>query len=1084
LPIYDVPGYGKVKGTPETIKEKYGVEVTEKEIGKPPSAPATGGAGYTQVVSKPGAFRAEPTPEPVTEPEPVKEEPEPYMKKETPNVMGDWPKTTGIEPIPSKEGLTKEELTARIVRRENLIREQEKNIEIDPEAKYRVPMIGGRHVSQEELDAYLATKPSGWIPQYQIFTGAEILETREQRGESVTESLRWIARLPSETKIKKTETGYESIPPSPTPPLSVWKVEDWLKDPLGTLGGGVADILQPIHLRLAEDWMIGPTYRKLTGTTATREEMAKASREQWKTRWEEKDYGGMAIGVLSSPLGLIGASYGLGKGMGAFAATKVGQKPLFQVGFLEQKIGSAPEWTYKYTFTITPAKAAQIGVAGYFGYEGIKGGKEALEKGKLPEYLATLAILMPLIYVPYKAGYYSGMGWVQRRAAMAKLTGTDRVQQQALYKGIDIVSRKQYIAEPRYDLPAYDLTRVQKVSPDTASILSQHLRSFRGRYIGKAAIGGSTAMDIQMPSGTFRAGGYPQRLIDIAAQRQLIAFKSGLQTGVAPKPLKLYGKPVDVDILLRGFFAKETASSLSLLKSLDIHVHKSLVGRYYGFGAKTFPSTKALIYDPLSGKPYVAKTLSIREQFIRSSISILSSEQPITGYRSFKDPFTYFDTGKILSYGEGGTELWATMQEFIYPERYPVPKVTLGERFISRIGGAVEPTYVTDAFGIYPTYPKGVYPKELFGKYPLHYATVGISGYIASMAMEYKPSIAVADKAPIISEYKPSVAEGYRPLFTPYETYAVKTEVHLAGGYPVAKKEAPAGISTVPYESPLYDQYTPPYTPPYYPPPVPPYAPPTYQPPYTPPPVPPSYPPPPPPDYTPPYTPPPVPPSYPPPPPPDYTPPYTPPSYPPTPPYYPTYYPPPPPPTKKRLLPGGVEPLEKKPGQAYAVEVKERYIFAGKKEKPEQFKKVKTPPLSQQDALALGGFLVDQSTARSFKIVPVQGKATKLEVDIPPWSNTQVKFYTKDNTYIERTAHAIDTMGEIEGIPHQGILARLGVQKRKEAPVSIRKPRVSGEKAPSKGIYTTDFDFLQPDIDFNKNLREFENLFRRFNHGF
>jgi len=56
-------------------------------------------------------------PKPVEEPtpEPVKKEPEPKpdMITETPDVMGDWPKTPGIEPIPKKT-MTKEEYRKEI----------------------------------------------------------------------------------------------------------------------------------------------------------------------------------------------------------------------------------------------------------------------------------------------------------------------------------------------------------------------------------------------------------------------------------------------------------------------------------------------------------------------------------------------------------------------------------------------------------------------------------------------------------------------------------------------------------------------------------------------------------------------------------------------------------------------------------------------------------------------------------------------------------------------------------------------------------------------------------------------------------
>jgi hypothetical protein len=49
---YDIPNYGKVYGTSETIREKYDFIVTEKEIGEPPSAPALSSANCRQILLK------------------------------------------------------------------------------------------------------------------------------------------------------------------------------------------------------------------------------------------------------------------------------------------------------------------------------------------------------------------------------------------------------------------------------------------------------------------------------------------------------------------------------------------------------------------------------------------------------------------------------------------------------------------------------------------------------------------------------------------------------------------------------------------------------------------------------------------------------------------------------------------------------------------------------------------------------------------------------------------------------------------------------------------------------------------------
>ena len=112
-----------------------------------------------------------------------------------------------------------------------------------------------------------------------------------------------------------------------------------------------------------------------------------------------------------------------------------------------------------------------------------------------------------------------------------------------------------------------------------------------------------------------------------------------------------------------------------------------------------------------------------------------------------------------------------------------------------------------------------------------------------------------------------------------------------------------------------------------------------------------------------------------------------------------------------------------KPEQAYNVMVKDRYIFAGKKVKPEKFIKANKKPLSMFDALSLGGTVTDNSAARSFKITPTSGKPKEPSIQVDPWSRLMDKFRRKDDMFIEKTQHAIDSFGEVREIPARGWIA-------------------------------------------------------------
>jgi len=158
--------------------------------------------------------------------------------------------------------------------------------------------------------------------------------------------------------------------------------------------------------------------------------------------------------------------------------------------------------------------------------------------------------------------------------------------------------------------------------------------------------------------------------------------------------------------------------------------------------------------------------------------------------------------------------------------------------------------------------------------------------------------------------------------------------------------------------------------------------------------------------------------------------------------------------------------------QAYGVKIKSRYIYKGKKRKPERFKTVRYHPLSKYDAYSLGSHLVDRSTGASFTIFERSGKPKPLKLNVIPWEMSQHKFYPKGNILIERTAHRIDTQPEVEGIPWQGQLAQM--EKAQLGTISHERSRATRQKAPSKVF--SDFDIFK---DINKMMKEMRNGFKR-----
>lgn len=579
-----------------------------------------------------------------------------------------------------------------------------------------------------------------------------------------------------------------------------------------------------------------PTFG-LTGPTdpdenikSLRNEMA-INEQEYKKMFEEKDIAGIVGKVASGPIGAVATGYSIGAGLGAFSMTKIGST---EVGTVLNR-------------SITPSSTLNAGVGTVFAAETVKGGYEAVKADKLPDFISSLAVAAPLTVIGFNEGYKSGAGAVQRAGAMSTLTNPlERTQQKAVY---DMLKINEKIGEPNLSFKnaAYDMGRVETMTPELKAGLGNLFGSTKQKIITKPAIGGSTAMDIQMRD-LYRGGDYPERILSIASERQALS-------STPAKPLRVGGGPVDVDVLLRGRFASEKAA-LKLGEELDTHVHISKTNEYLGMGYTSKPSTKGIV--DFGEGAMKTDLLSVREQFTRYSISSLPSESKYTSYRSFKDVPGMYDVYDVLRFQKGGSKLTEAMDRYMYPERYQSPKVGLGERFLKRIGGSYEPKYEEILGGKFasPVYPKEIYAPRypispgFYGGYsvkpsmPAEYpksvkpisvvnypSNIGSGGSSISVPSYPKPSKTIDVSYPKESSYVPKVSvPSYPTGYTPkYNAPSVPSGGSKGGSYPrqtyMPKVNIPS-YPTAPVKVPYTPSYKPPRTPSY----TPPYRPPTYKP--------------------------------------------------------------------------------------------------------------------------------------------------------------------------------------------------------------------------------------------------------------
>ena len=182
-----------------------------------------------------------------------------------------------------------------------------------------------------------------------------------------------------------------------------------------------------------------------------------------------------------------------------------------------------------------------------------------------------------------------------------------------------------------------------------------------------------------------------------------------------------------------------------------------------------------------------------------------------------------------------------------------------------------------------------------------------------------------------------------------------------------------------------------------------------------------------------------------------YTPPSkTPPSITPTPPspYTPPYKSPYPPVSKplattpkKYVIGGAANPTKDKTVPGYDVYVKRKQAKTGKGNYLTRgYTRANKKPLSERAAFMLGGGIVDKYTNRSFFMKKSDKSAKPTDVNPQAFASLQKKFRGKKGNrkiYVEKTAHAIDSRMEKQGIPFESMRLRkagkLKVKKRKKS---------------------------------------------------
>lgn len=298
--------------------------------------------------------------------------------------------------------------------------------------------------------------------------------------------------------------------------------------------------------------------------------------------WRERDIGYFAAAISSNPYTIALGTQALGGVFGFLKGTTWGGKTVFQVGLFEKSIGSAPNWTYKYTFDVTRAGLLQSGIYAYPTYEAAK------QVYKSPyESLKTMAVTLPISMYFYTRGYKWGYGLAQRRGGLVGLKGLDRTRQMGIYESTDAVYRSKLNYKDLAQQNYFDLSSVKHMYRDKLLDVGLHLKHSRF----PTRLGGSVAAKIHMGS-SFRTGDIPSSLSKWAWQRQI---SSG-----TIRPLIGQTGPVDIDLWLFSDLGRKglMASGLPKVHVVDVPLGGYRPGRYYGYGWSELGSVKGKIVDP------------------------------------------------------------------------------------------------------------------------------------------------------------------------------------------------------------------------------------------------------------------------------------------------------------------------------------------------------------------------------------------------------------------------------------------------------------------------------------------------------
>jgi hypothetical protein len=382
--------------------------------------------------------------------------------------------------------------------------------------------------------------------------------------------------------VSSLKTGYETLQNPVVQKIITEKSKE-------NIGRGLAAIFNPEQFQLA--------YNVYSGTGESPDVIYNRNYETYKTLIEKKDIGGIGLRVAGSPLVVVGGSYVLGAVLGGFAATKIGQTAIATIPrttlISSKNLITLERALILPEIRITPSLALNTATGVYFTSGMAKSGIESYTSGNIKSFLGTTALSLPFVMAPFKAGYKAGGGYVQRVGAMSTLSdATQRTQQKAIY---DMMKTTEKLHEPYLDQKPYDITQVKETPAWQIMEMEKFFKSPVSKIVRKPAIGGSTAMDIQMGE-FFRKGGYPERVLEIARERQ----SQTIQPEMRNVPLKVSGTPGDIDILLGGKFATTKMADVWSGK-LDTHVHVSKPGEQYWGGYSTKPFTKSLI--SFTGEP-------------------------------------------------------------------------------------------------------------------------------------------------------------------------------------------------------------------------------------------------------------------------------------------------------------------------------------------------------------------------------------------------------------------------------------------------------------------------------------------------